>query len=190
MNPQNALFFLNTSDNAPLFGLELATFLGMIPNLLSVAILAALMTFLLFNPVKKILSDRAERVAGELKDAEDKNLTAGELKLKYEEKVKEIEEARAAIIEAARREAKERQTAIVNEAKHEADSLKERAAKDISDEKVRFKDAVHAAIIDISTDMAAKIIEATIDRNTHNKLFVEALHELETTVLKPDAAAL
>ena len=187
MNPQ--LIFAFNSSNAPLFGLELATFLGMIPNLISVAVLAALMTYLLYNPVKKILSDRAERVAGELRDAEDKNLSAGELKQKYEGKVKEIEQERAAIIEAARKEAKERQAAIMSEAKHEADSLKERAAKDIADEKVRFKDAVHAAIIDISTDMAAKIIEATIDKNTHNRLFAEALRELETTVLKPDAAA-
>ena len=188
MNPQSLFFVLNSSDRAPLFGLELPTFLGMIPNLFSVAVLAALMTFLLYNPVKKILSDRAEKIAGELKDAEDKNLSAAELKLKYEQKVREIEQERADIIEAARKEAKERQAQIVEEAKTEAMSLKERAAKDISDEKVRFKDAVHAAIIDISTDMAAKIIEVTVDKNAHNKLFAEALAELETTVFRPDTA--
>ena len=185
MNPQNILFVLN----APLFGLEAATFVNMLPNLLSVALLAAIMTYLLYNPIKKILADRADKIAGDLKDAEDKNLSASELKLKYEQKVRDIELERADMIEAARKEAKERQAQIVDEAKAEATSLKERAAREIAQEKVRFKDAVHAAIIDISTDMAAKVIEATIDKSAHDKLFAEALAELETTVFQPDPVA-
>ena len=147
------------------------------------------MTYLLYNPIKKILADRADKIAGELKDAEDKNLSASELKLKYELKVRDIELERADVIEAARKEAKERQAQIVDEAKAEATSLKDRAAREIAQEKVRFKDAVHAAIIDISTDMAAKVIEATIDKNAHDKLFAEALAELETTVFQQDPAA-
>ena len=185
MNPQNYLSVLN----APLFGLEGSTFANMLPNLLSVALLAAVMTYLLYNPIKKILAARAEKIAGELKDAEDKNLSASELKLKYEHKVRDIELERADMIEAARKEAKERQAQIMEEAKSEATNLKDRAAREIAQEKTRFKDAVHAAIIDISTDMAAKIIEATIDKNAHDRLFAEALNELETTVFQQDPAA-
>ena len=70
MNPHNIITVLT----APLFGLEAETFVNMLPNLLSVALLAIIMTYLLYYPVKKILSDRAERVANELKNAEDKNL--------------------------------------------------------------------------------------------------------------------
>ena len=182
MNPQDFLSVLS----APLFELGPRTFANMLPNLLSVAILAAIMTRLLYNPVKKILAARAEKIAGELKDAEDKNLSASELKLKYEQKVRDIELERADLIESARKEAKERQLQILEEAKTEATSLKDRAAREIAQEKVRFKDAVHEAIIDISTDMAAKIIEATIDKSAHDRLFAEALAELETTVFQPD----
>ena len=187
MNPQNILFVLNS--NAPLFGLEFATFANMLPNLLSVALLAAVMTYLLYNPIKKILADRADKIAGELKDAEDKNLSAKELKLKYEQKVRDIELERADMIESARKEAKDRQAQILEEAKTEATGLKDRAAREIAQEKTRFKDAVHEAIIDISTDMAAKIIEATIDKSAHDRLFAEALAELETTVFQTDPAA-
>ena len=182
MNPQ--IFTL--ASYSPIFSLELSTFLNMLPNLLSVVLLAVIMTRLLYNPIKKILADRAERVANELKDAEDKNLSASELKIKYEQKVRDIELERADMIEAARKEAKERQAQIVEEAKTEANNLKDRAAREIAQEKVRFKDAVHEAIIDISTDMAAKIIEATIDKSAHDKLFAEALAELETTVFQAD----
>ena len=186
MNPQNLLSVLTS---APMFSPEAATFVNMLPNLLSVALLAAVMTRLLYNPIKKILADRAEKIAGELKDAEDKNLSASELKQKYEQKVRDIELERADMIEAARKEAKERQVQILEEAKTEATGLKDRAAREIAQEKVRFKDAVHEAIIDISTDMAAKIIDATIDKNAHDRLFAEALTELETTVFQPDPQA-
>ena len=185
MNPGNIQFVLN----APLFGLEASTFVNMLPNLLSVALLAAIMTRLLYNPVKKILADRAEKIASELKDADDKNLSASELKQKYEQKVRDIELERADMIEAARKEARERQAQIVEEAKIEATNLKDRASREIAQEKVRFKDAVHEAIIDISTDMAAKIIEATVDKSAHDRLFAEALAELETTVFQPDPQA-
>ena len=186
MNPQNLLSVLTTQ--APMFSPEADTFLNMLPNLLSVALLAAIMTYLLYNPIKKILADRAEKIAGELKDAEDKNLTASELKIKYEQKVKDIELERSEIIDAARKEAKDRQIIMLDEAKAEAASVKERAARDIAAEQVRFKDSVHAAIIDISTDMAAKLISATIDKDAHSRLFDEAMAELESTVFKVDPA--
>ena len=187
MNPQNFLSLLNS--RAPMFAPDAETFANMLPNFLSVVLLAIVVTYLLFNPIKKILADRAEKIANELKEADDKNLSAGELKLKYEQKVRDIELERADVIEAARKEGKERQAQIVEEAKTEATGLKDRASREIAKEKERVKDAVHAAIIDISTDMAAKIIEATIDKDAHNKLFDEALAELETTVFQADPQA-
>lgn len=174
--------------SAPLFGLEASTFLNMLPNLISVAALALIMTYLLYNPIKGILDARAERIANDLKDAEDKNLSAAELKAKYEKKVRDIELERADIIEGARKEAKDRQAMIVEEARTEAAHIKERAQKDVEQEKLRFKGAVHAAIVDISADMAAKIIAATIDASAHNRLFDEAMAELESTVFQPSGA--
>jgi len=168
-----------------LFGLDQFTFTGMVPNLFNFAVLAALMTFLLYNPIKKLLEDRANRVAGELKEAEDKNLSASELKEKYEAKLKEIEVERTSILEEARKAAKDRQHQILEEAKAEAQDIRERASRDVITERDRIKSAVHEAIIDISTEMATKLISVSIDKNAHNRLFAEALTELESTAFKP-----
>jgi F0F1-type ATP synthase membrane subunit b/b' len=52
----------------------------------------------------------------------------------------------------------------------------------IATELEQTKGAVHQAIIDISTDMAAKLIAAAIDQKAHDRLFSEALTELESTM--------
>jgi F-type H+-transporting ATPase subunit b len=120
-------------------------------------------------------------VFGELRDAEDKNLTASELKAKYEQKVSEIENERMSILDEARKQAGERRTQILNEAKAEAQDVKERASRDIASEREQIKSAVVEAIVDISADMASRLITTNIDKNAHDRLFAEALAELEAT---------
>jgi len=185
MNPQ-LLSFLG--ESRPMFGLELSTFVNMLPNLVNLIVLALVMTYLLYDPVKNILKARSERVANEIKEAEKSNLSANELKVLYEKKVKDIELERATILDEARRQAKDKQAQILSEAKTEAQDVRDRASKDIAAERDQIKGAVCQAIVDISTDMAAKLIAATVDKNAHSKLFSEAMDELEATVFKPNSA--
>jgi F-type H+-transporting ATPase subunit b len=191
LNPQ-FLFVLNSAipDTRPLIDMDLQMFLDMVPNLVNFILIAVVMTYLLYKPVRKILQARADRVEGEMKDAALSKATAEELKAKYEQKVKEIETERAAILDEARKLAGEKRSQILDEAKSEAQDVKDRASRDIAFELEQTKGAVHQAIIDISTDMAAKLISATIDKNAHEKLFSEALTELEaTTAFKTDSVA-
>jgi len=189
LNPQ--LFFLSGMEwHRSLFGLEMQTFIDMIPNLFNFVLVAAFLTLLLYKPVKKILQARADRVMSELDDAENKNLTAQELKAKYEQKVTEIEQERASILDEARKQAGERRTQILNEAKSEAQDVKDRAARDIATEREQIKSAVIESIVDISTDMAARLITTNLDQNAHDKLFAEAMAELEaTTAFRPESVA-
>ena len=156
-------------------------FLDMVPNLFNFILTAALLTFLLYKPVRKLLQARAERVEGEMNDAALSKKTAEELKTMYEQKVRDIETERTAILDEARKIATESRDKILETAKLEASDVKARASRDIETEKEQLKGAVHQAIVDISTDMAAKLISATIDKTAHEKLFAEAMTELEAT---------
>ncbi|MCL2386099.1 MAG: F0F1 ATP synthase subunit B [Defluviitaleaceae bacterium] len=191
MNPQ-FLFVLNSAipDTRPLIDMDLQMFLDMVPNLVNFILIAVVMTYLLYKPVRKILQARADRVEGEMKDAALSKATAEELKAQYEQKVKEIETERATILDEARKLASEKRSQILDEAKAEAQDVKDRASRDVAFELEQTKGAVHQAIIDISTDMAAKLISATIDKDAHEKLFSEALAELEaTTAFKTETVA-
>ena len=187
LNPQ-LLSFVGTVEvtmSRPLFTLDLQTFINMLPNLLNFVLVAAFLTYLLYKPVKKILQTRAERVASEIEDAATNKASAAELKAKYEQKVKDIELERGTVLEETRKQANSRRDQILDEAKAEAQELKDRAARDIAAERERVKTEVHQAIIDISADMAAKLVAVTIDKNAHDKLFAEAMADLEATAFKP-----
>jgi F-type H+-transporting ATPase subunit b len=164
-----------------LFTLELQTFLDMGPNLLNFIIVAAFLSYLLYKPVRNLLRVRAERIANDLESAENSKLSAQELKTKYEQKVNEIEQERVSILDEARKQASERRSQILDEAKTEAQDVKERASRDVATEREQIKSAVVEAIVDISTDMAARLISTNIDKTAHDKLFAEALAELEAT---------
>ncbi|MCL1846316.1 MAG: F0F1 ATP synthase subunit B [Defluviitaleaceae bacterium] len=185
MNPQ-FLFFLSAEGDVvyryrPLLDMDLPMFVNMIPPLLSFILTAAFLTWLLYKPVKKILQARADRVEGDINDAALSKASAAELKAMYEQKVREIETERAEILDEARKAASERRAKMLDEAKAEAQDVKERAARDVANELEQIKGTVHQAIVDISTDMAAKLISASVDAKAHEKLFDEAMAELEAT---------
>lgn len=183
MNPQ--LTFLLGSTSGDMFSLNLQTVIQMLPNLASVILLACIMSALLYNPVRNALKNRNERIAGELKEAAENRASANTLRQEYEKKIKDIELEKGIILDEARKQANEKRTQLLEEAKVEVQEVKDRAAKDIASERDRIKDEVHRAIIDISSDIAAKLISATIDQNAHDRLFAEALVELESTAFRP-----
>jgi len=164
-------------------------FIDMLPNLINFAVLAGLMTLLLYFPVKKLLKARADRVEGEMNDAAISKASAAELKVHYEQKVRDIEKERTSILDEARKQANDRRSQILEDAKVEAQESKERAARDIATEKEQIKSEVYQAIVDISTDMAARLISVSIDKSAHDKLFSEAMAELEATAFKTDSVA-
>jgi len=187
LNPQ--IMFILSSDQRPLIDMDFQMFFDMLPNLLNFVLIATLLTYLLYKPVKKILQARADRVEGDMKDAALNKATAEELKVHYEQKVRDIETERATILDEARKLAGENRDKILENAKAEAADVKSRAERDIATEKEQIKGAVHQAIIDISADMAAKLISATIDKTAHDRLFAEAMTELEATAAFKSATA-
>jgi len=179
----NPLVFIlsGTPETRPLIDMDAQMFIDMLPNLINFVLTAALLTYLLYKPVRRVLQARADRIEGEMKDAAQSKASADELKTQYEQKVRDIESERSAILDEARKTANEKREQIMESAKADALREKEKAARDIAAELEQTKASVHQAIIDISTDMAAKLISATIDKTAHDRLFSEAMTELEAT---------
>ncbi|MCL2355655.1 MAG: F0F1 ATP synthase subunit B [Defluviitaleaceae bacterium] len=179
----NPLFLLvnGTPEYRSVLSLDFQNFFDGGPNIFNFIVTVVLVTWLLYKPVKKILAARAERIEGDMSDAALSKADAEELKEMYEKKVKDIEAERAAVLDEARKLAGENRTRILDEAKVEAQDVKDRAARDVANELEQIKGTVHQAIVDISTDMATRLIASTIDKAAHEKLFDEAMVELEAT---------
>lgn len=182
----SSLYFLGyaNGDSLPIFTLELQTFLQMIPNFLSFVILVIVFVKYLYKPVKKILQARADRIENDLLTAAQSRSSAESLKAEYEQKLLAIDTERVMIMEDARKEASDRLNQILGEAKQDAQDLRDRARRDIVSEQERVKAQIHSAIVDISTDMASKLVAATIDARDHERLFADAMDELEATAFR------
>ena len=162
-----------------MFGLDAQTLSQIVAQLINVAILAFFLAKFLYKPVRGALQKRADRVEGQILEAEEEMVKANGLKTEYEQKMQEIQQERDEILGEARKVAAETSRRLIADAKKEADSLKERTAANIELEWERAEAEMRDAIIETSALMAEKFITLAINKETHDKLFEEAMAGLE-----------
>lgn len=148
--------------------------------LLAIAIffLFLALSYLLFNPVRKMLQDRQLKIQTELKDAAADKSDAAALKAQYEEKLKGIDKEAEAILSDARQRALKNEAKIVDDAKAEAARIIARANEEAELEKKRVADEVKQEMISIAAAMAAQVVSANIDVNIQNQLVDQTLKEM------------
>jgi len=173
-------FVLSAAPEAgSLFSMEMQTVLQAVANIINVGVLAAVLAFLLYRPVRDILNKRTHRIQGQLIQAEEELEKATELRHKYEQKMEEIEREREEILGEARKVASESSRRILADAKNEANTIKERASANVEMEWERAENDMRAAIIDVSAVMAEKFVSLAINKETHDRLFDETMSDLE-----------
>ena len=136
------------------------------------------MSYLLFNPVRKMLEDRKLKIKTELDDAAADKADAAALRAQYEEKLKDIDKEAEAILSEARQKALHNEAKIVEEAKEEAARIIARANEEALLEKKRVVDEMKQEMISVAAAMAAKVISANIDINIQNQLVDETIKEM------------
>ncbi len=146
--------------------------------LLNTGVLCFVLAYFLYIPAKNFLRKRAERIQSQLETAENDYRTADELKAKYENMIKGIDNERVEILETARKHAQLQEQQIIAKAKEEAEIIKNRAMQDIKLEQDKARDDVKKQMVEISAIMAAKYISTSIDNKTQNQLLDSAIKEL------------
>ena len=161
------------------FGIDQTTLIQIVANVLNVAILAVVLAYLLYKPVRDILNKRTNKIQGQLIQAEEELEKATELRRSYEQKMDEIEREREEILSEARKVAADSSRRMLADAKKEADTIKDRAAANVEMEWERAENNMRTAIIDVSAVMAEKFVSLAINKETHDKLFEETISDLE-----------
>lgn len=146
--------------------------------MIAIFVLFLLMSFLLFNPVRKMLNGRKEKIRTELETAKQNMEEANRLKEEYETKLKDINKEAEGILSEARRKALNNESQIVAQAKEEAARILERARVEAELEKQKVSDEVKQEIISVASLMAGKVVAASIDTNVQNQLIDETLKEM------------
>ena len=73
--------------------------------IIAIFVLFLALSYFLFNPARKFLNDRKEKIRGELEEAKTSQEKAAELKEQYEAKLKDIDKEAEDILSDARRRA-------------------------------------------------------------------------------------
>ena len=148
--------------------------------LLAIAVffLFMMLSYLLFNPVRKMLEDRKLKIKTDLDTAKTDKEESAVLKSEYDEKLKNIEKEAEQILSEARQKALKNEARIVEEAKEEAARIIKRANEEAELEKKRAMDEMKQEIITIASMMAGKVVSASIDTTIQDTLVEETLREM------------
>lgn len=148
--------------------------------LLAIAVffLVLAMSYLLFNPARKLLKDRQERISNDIDSAKEDKESAAALKAEYEAKLKEVDKEAEGILAEARQKAMKNQAKIIDEAKEEASRIVKSAQEEAELEKKHAMDDMKQEMIAVAAMMAQKVVAASIDTNIQSTLVDETLKEM------------
>ena len=161
-----------------LFNLDAQLLFSTLLMAAAIFVLFLLMSYLLFNPAKKLLADRQERIAKDISDAKEASESAETLKAEYESKLKNIEKEAEVILSEARQKALKNEARIIEEAKAEAHRIIKHAQEEAELEKKHAMDDVKQEIIAVAALMAQKVVSASIDTTIQDSLVEETLKEM------------
>ena len=161
-----------------LFGLNPQLIHDTILAILAILFLFTLMSYLLFNPAKKMLKDRRDRIKNDIDTARKEREEASAVKKEYDAKIKGIEKEAEVILSEARQKALKNEAKIVDEAKEEAARIIKRANEEALLEKKRIMDEAKQEMVVIASLMAGKVVAAQINTSIQEKLVEVTLKEI------------
>jgi F-type H+-transporting ATPase subunit b len=144
-------------------------------QILSFAILLAILNKVLFKPMMKYLDERAERIESAHNEADDARAEAMKLKASHEELLNEArlegEKIRSRAVEDAHAESRK----ILAEARESIERSEQTSREMLSEEVRRAKEALAGEVGALATEISRKILEDEIDQRKHEEIIREHL---------------
>lgn len=164
-----------------LFGLDLQLVQDVLITGINVFLLFVMLSYLLYDPVRKFLQGRREKIRTQLTQAEKDQKEAAALKEEYEQRLAQAKKEADDILEAARRKALAREREIVEEAHEEATRIITRANREVELEKKKALDDLKQEMVSVAAQMAGKAIGSSMTPELEQSLLHDALREIEVS---------
>ncbi len=148
-----------------------------IPALIAFIIIWIVMAKFAMPQVMGMMDKRSEKIAGDLKTAEDEKLAAVEQRKVAESIVTDARRQAADIVLEARRDAEEERTRIVAAAHDEAADIIAKAHANVEDERRAVVAKTTETVANLSVDVAAKIIGDALTADEQKRLVEKYLEE-------------
>ena len=149
-------------------------------TVITFAVLVLILWKAAWKPVVEALDARAERVRGDIENADRSRQEAEKLLAQHREMMNNAKTEAANIIADGRAEAEKMKNDIVSKATTEAKDLSDRARREIDLAKDKALAEIKAEIVTLSTDIAAKIINKNLKPEDQKALVEETLNKVRT----------
>ena len=161
-----------------LFDLDWQLLADSVLMIIAIFFLFLILSYFLFNPARKMLNGRKEKIRNELNTAREAMENAQKLKKEYETRLQGVEKEAEGILSEARRKALVSENQVIAQAKEEAARILDRARVEAELEKQKMSDDVKREIVVVASLMAGKIVSASVDSAMQNQLIDETLKEM------------
>ena len=142
-------------------------------------VLVALSKFALPS-LRKTMEARSTRIREGLDEAERTKAEAQTILDQYQRQLADARNEANRIIEEARQTADQLRADLMTRAEQEVGELRTRARDDIEAGKERALAELQASVANLSIDLAEKIVEKNLDRDTNRQLVDSYIRQLET----------
>ena len=169
---------LLAESDGRVFGLDWQLVFDILIQGLAVFLLFIFLSYILIDPVRKVLEERREKIKNDVESAASDRAEAAKLKAEYDAKIKKADDEAGEILSAARRKAVKNEENIIADANAEAARIISRANQEAELEKSKVKDEVKQEIINVATVMAGKFVAGSMDDSKQAALIDETLKEM------------
>ena len=148
-------------------------------NIVSIVVLFLVVKKLAYNPVKKFMAARTEKVMAQKLEAEKLAEEAQAKSFEYEEHLKECENAKAQSIKEGEALAREESGQIVSAAKEKAQSIIDNANKKAEEKYNRMIDEANDYIVNLTIDASSKLLKREVNDEDNRKIVEAFLNSVD-----------
>ena len=148
-------------------------------NIVSIVVLFLVVKKLAYNPVKKFMAARTEKVMAQKLEAEKLAEEAQAKSFEYEELLKECENAKAQAIKEGEALAREESGQIVSAAKEKAQSIIDNANKKAEEKYNRMIDEANDYIVNLTIEASSKLLKREVNDEDNRKIVEAFLNSVD-----------
>lgn len=150
-------------------------------GILSFGVLLVGMWKLALPPVRKMMTDRTDRIRDNLDDAERVKTEAQTILDQYQAQLADARNESNRIIEEARQTADQLRRDLMQRAEAEVNELKQRTQDDIRAARDRMMGELRSEVSQLAIELAEKVVQRNLDRDTNLALIESFIGQVGST---------
>lgn len=151
----------------------------LISQIVNFTLLAALLYFVAYKPVLRMLDDRSARIKKGLEDAEEASRRAAQMEQEFEQRMAEARREGQEIIAQSTQMSEKARQEILAAARGEARLEIDKAKEEIVREREMVMAEIRQQVADLSLTISEKVIGEALDEQRQRRLIEEFLEQTE-----------